>query len=126
MLRRQIRIYREFPIANELTYMLISGLFDCKHTNLRQALKKYTQPLENYSSAAQRSKKSGLSYRQLSRIGKNSVLSYRQISRSVTKKWLASYRYSLMLKTLRCHVLYYRYSLTAYSLICYFMDFQPY
>jgi hypothetical protein len=33
MLRRQIRIYREFPIANELTCVLISGLFACKNTN---------------------------------------------------------------------------------------------
>ncbi|MBN2754307.1 MAG: hypothetical protein JXR81_05500 [Candidatus Goldbacteria bacterium] len=45
MQRRQIRMYREFPIANELTCLLIPGLFGCKHTNLRRVLKKYTQTL---------------------------------------------------------------------------------
>jgi hypothetical protein len=43
MLRRQIRMCREFPAANELTFLSISGLFGYKNTNLRRVLKKYTQ-----------------------------------------------------------------------------------
>jgi hypothetical protein len=34
-----------FPIANELTRLLITDLFGYKHNNLRRALKKYTQAL---------------------------------------------------------------------------------
>ena len=45
MQRRHIRMQRGLPIANELTYLLISNFFDYKHTNLRRVLKKYTQAL---------------------------------------------------------------------------------
>ncbi|HPI04666.1 MAG TPA: hypothetical protein PKZ78_12605, partial [Candidatus Goldiibacteriota bacterium] len=46
MQRRQIRMSREFPIANDVNIVLISRLFTCKNANLGRALKKYTQPLQ--------------------------------------------------------------------------------
>jgi hypothetical protein len=45
MPRRHIRMYRKPAAANDVNTAEISSLFAYKNTNLRRALKKYTQAL---------------------------------------------------------------------------------
>jgi len=67
---------RGYQIKTELPSRWTAELLLLSNTNLRRALKKYTQALEDCGSAAQRlsssekQKNSGLSYRQISRSGK--------------------------------------------------------
>ena len=63
MLRRQIRVWRGLTIANDVNQVNISSLFDCKNTDSRRVLKKYTQAPENTRDGGTEVK--SLSYKQL-------------------------------------------------------------